>query len=154
LDGARPRVPSFYALEALRAAEGELPGFDELSRRAETLADARLGWPAPAEARAAIDAAEYDLARLAGLEGEGEASRGTARYLLGANPHLARALRFRARRWFEGWTPADGFVKPGAAGRAAIAAHALASRSYSPTALQNYATCPYKFFLYAIWKLA
>src|SRR5262249_23718125 len=26
---ARPRVPSFYGLEALRAAEGELPGFDE-----------------------------------------------------------------------------------------------------------------------------
>jgi hypothetical protein len=27
-------------------------------------------------------------------------------------------------------------------------------RSYSPTALQNYAACPYKFFLQAIHKLA
>src|SRR5262249_53080003 len=35
LDHARPRVPSFYALEALRAAEGVLPDFAALARRAE-----------------------------------------------------------------------------------------------------------------------
>src|SRR5262249_56990992 len=52
------------------------------------------------------------------------------------------------------WTNADGFVKPGAAGRQALAAHALAARSYSPTALQHYASCRYKCFLYAVWKLA
>ena len=33
LDQGRPRVPSFYALEVLRAAEGQLPGFDELATR-------------------------------------------------------------------------------------------------------------------------
>jgi len=155
VDGARPRVPSFYALEALRAAEGALPGFDELARRAETQGEARLGWPAPEDPGDAIDAAEYDLARLATLEDAGAAGRiGTARYLLGANPHLGRALRFRARRWLDGWTVADGLVKPIDAGRRALAAHALAARSYSPTALQNYAACPYKFFLYSIWKLA
>jgi ATP-dependent helicase/nuclease subunit B len=155
VDGSRPRVPSFYALEALRAAEGVLPGFDELSRRAETFGQARLGWPAPARAADAIDAAEFDLARLAVLGGDDEASRGAARYLLGANPHLARALRFRGRRWeVPGWTTADGFVKPSEAGRRALAAHALAARSYSPTALQHYSSCPYKFFLQAVWKLS
>ncbi len=41
----RPRVPSFYALEALRATEGRLPDFSELARRAETATAARLGWP-------------------------------------------------------------------------------------------------------------
>ena len=60
-DRARPRVPSFYGLEVLRAAEGELPGFDELARRATEAAHARMGWPAPRDARDAIDAAEYDL---------------------------------------------------------------------------------------------
>jgi ATP-dependent helicase/nuclease subunit B len=155
VDGSRPRVPSFYALEALRAAEGVLPGFDALSRRAETYGQARLGWPAPAREADAIDAAEFDLARLAALGGDDEASRGAARYLLGANPHLARALRFRGRRWeVPGWTTADGFVKPGEAGRRALAAHALGARSYSPTALQHYSSCPYKFFLQAVWKLA
>ena len=34
-DQPRPRVPSFYALEALRASEGRLPDFAELARRAE-----------------------------------------------------------------------------------------------------------------------
>ena len=32
--------------------------------------------------------------------------------------------------------------------------HALGARSYSPTALQNYARCPYRFFLQAIHGLA
>jgi ATP-dependent helicase/nuclease subunit B len=155
VDGSRPRVPSFYALEALRAAEGVLPSFEQLSRRAETTGLARLGWPAPEQAAAAIDAAEFDLARLAALEGDADASRGAARYLIAANPHLGRALRFRGRRWeVAGWTPADGLVKPIDAGRRALAEHALGARSYSPTALQHYALCPYKFFLYAVWKLA
>src|SRR5207248_10945378 len=44
----RPRVPSFYALEALRAAEGRLPDFAELSRRAESVTAARVGRPCPA----------------------------------------------------------------------------------------------------------
>ena len=34
LDQGRPRVPSFYTLELMSAAEGRLPGFDELARRA------------------------------------------------------------------------------------------------------------------------
>jgi RecB family exonuclease len=154
VDGSRPRVPSFYALEALRAAEGVLPGFDELSRRAETVGAARLGWPAPARAADAIDAAEFDLSRLAALEGDDEAGRGAARYLLAANPHLARALRFRGRRWeVAGWNAADGLVKPIEAGRRALAAHALGARSFSPTALQHYSSCPYKFFLNTVWKL-
>src|SRR5207248_8922739 len=33
IEQARPRVPSFSGLEALRAASGRLPGFDELEAR-------------------------------------------------------------------------------------------------------------------------
>ena len=36
---------------------------------------------------------------------------------------------------------------------AALACHQLGARSYSPTALQNYAACPYRFFLQAIVRL-
>ena len=35
-----------------------------------------------------------------------------------------------------------------------MARHTLSVRSYSPTALQSYARCPYRFFLYAIHGLA
>jgi CRISPR/Cas system-associated exonuclease Cas4 (RecB family) len=157
MDQSRPRVPSFYGLEVIRAAEGKLPGFDELARRAELHGGAaRIGWPAPARLRDAIDDAEYDLALLETLFHRPEAETvGSAHYLLGANPHLARALRFRARRWnVKKWMSSDGLVDPGAAARAALSQHSLANRAYSATALQTFSTCPYKFLLYAVHRLS
>jgi len=164
---SRPRVPSFYALEVRRAAEGKLPDFAELAVEAEKAGAARAGWPAPEAPDRAIDHAEYDLARLQGLlDGDPEKHVGAARYLVATSDVLARSLRFRARRWLRGWTVADGFVldtdftgkghetpvPPGA--REAIDRHRLDQRSFSPTALQNYAICPYRFFLYAVHRLA
>ncbi|MBI2897864.1 MAG: PD-(D/E)XK nuclease family protein [Deltaproteobacteria bacterium] len=154
LQSARPRVPSFYGLELIRAAEGRLPGWGELVRRAERGSDTRIGWPAPESPDDAIDDAEHDLAVLRPLLELRQDCVGGARYLLGANPHLARALRSRARRWIRRWTPADGIVDPMPAAREALKAHALGARSYSPTALQTFASCPYRFFLYAVHKLA
>ena len=155
LDQGRPCVPSFYALEILRAAEGRLPGFDELARRAGSDSRARVGWPAPEGPADAIDNAEFDLAVLNKLvDADPATTIGAAHYLLSANPHLGRALRARARRWLRRWTPNDGLVDPDAAEREALARHQLAARSYSPTALQNFAACPYRFFLQAIHRLA
>lgn len=155
MEQGRPRVPSFYTLEALRAAEGRLPSFEEIAGRARGEVRVRLGWPAPERAEDAIDDAEYDLALLAGvLRTDLEARRGTARYLLGANVHLARALRARWFRWWpKKWTVADGLVDPDELAREALARHQLGARSFSPTALQNYATCPYRFFLQAVHRL-
>lgn len=151
---ARPRVPSFYALEALRAAEGPLPGFDELAARAESATRARLGWPAPADPMQAIDEAEYDLALLGHLvDADEEEVKGSAHYLLSANPHLARALRARSRRWLRRWTINDGLVDPDELAIGALARHQFSARPFSPTALQNYAFCPYKFFLSALMSL-
>jgi ATP-dependent helicase/nuclease subunit B len=151
---SRPRVPSFYALEALRAAEGALPGFEEIASRAESTTRARLGWPAPERPEAAIDEAEYDLALLGSLvDAKDEVSTGRAHYLLTANTHLARALRARSRRWLRRWTPNDGLVDPDELARQSIARHQFSARSFSATALQNYASCPYRFFLSAILRL-
>ncbi len=151
---SRPRVPSFYALEALRAAEGVLPGFEEIAARAESTTRARLGWPAPESPEVAIDEAEYDLALLASLVGaKNEDATGRANYLLTANSHLARALRGRSRRWLRRWTPNDGLVDPDELGLQSIASHQFSARSFSATALQNYASCPYRFFLSAILRL-
>lgn len=154
LDQGRPRVPSFYALEILRAAEGRLPGFDELARRAAGERRARLGWPAPEDARDAIDDAEFDLAVLDRLvDADPATTLGAAHYLLDANPHLGRALRARARRWLHLWTRNDGLVDPTPEERAALARHQIAARAYSPTALQHFAACPYRFFLQALIRL-
>jgi len=151
----RPRVPSFYGLEILRAAEGRLPGFDELSRRAERVGGGRVGWPAPPSPKDAIDELEYDLALLDQiLERPPEQTQGMARFLLSANRSLERALRFRAERWTRTrWTSADGFVEPSPEALAALRAHGIGERSYSPTALQHFAVCPYRFFLDAIQNL-
>jgi RecB family exonuclease len=154
LDQARPRVPSFYTLEAVRAAEGQLPDFAELARRAETATTARLGWPAPPDPADAIDAAEHDLAILDRLEARREESPGAARYLVTVNPHLARALRARYQRWGSSWTACDGLLSRSETARALMAKHTFGLRSYSPTALQNYARCPYRFFLQSIHGLA
>ena len=152
----RPRVPSFYGLEVLQAIDGALPAFDELTRRAHPGAAARMGFPAPALASDSIDDAEYDLAMLDRLRhAPANERRGAARYLLEANVHLARALRFRARRWeLARFSPADGFVASSDAGRALLAPHRLAARAYSATALAQLAACPYRFYLYAIARVA
>src|SRR4029077_5732652 len=88
------------------------------------------------------------------LESRGEESRGAARYLLTVNPYLARALQARYQRWSRSWTSGDGLVSRSETVRAIMARHTLGLRSYSPTALQNYARCPYRFFLQTIHGLA
>ncbi len=154
LDQARPRVPSFYALEAVRSAEGRLPDFAELARRAETASTTRLGWPAPPDPVTAIDDAEYDLAVLSHLMTLSEAGAGQARYLVTVNPYLARALRSRYQRWSPNWTAADGLLSRSDAVRTIMGRQTFFTRSFSPTALQDYARCPYRFFLRAVHRLA
>lgn len=150
----RARVPSFYALDVARAAEGTLPSADDLERRAAEAAAPRIGWPAPLDPGRAVDAAEYDVAVLAPmLTGDKPGERGLANYLVQVNETLARTLRTRWKRWQGAFSFADGLVNPGAEARSALDAHRLAARSYSPTALQSFAVCPYRFFLYAVHRL-
>lgn len=150
----RPRVPSFYGLAVLHAVDGTLPAFDELARRASPGAAARMGFPAPDAPEQSIDDAEYDLAVLGQLLRAPPAERvGGLRYLL-SHPHLARALRFRARRWsVPRFTPCDGLVVQDEAGRALLASYQLDKRAYSASHLALMATCPYRFYLQAIQGL-
>ena len=150
VEQSRPRVPSFYALEVLRAAEGRLPNLREFEKRAAAGSPTRLDWPAPREAVQAIDDAEYDLAW---LKASGNA-KGSGRYLIEASQTLADSLRMRWKRWDRRkWWDGDGIVDPDAATLAGLNAHRLRTRSYSPSSLQQFASCPYKFLLYAICQL-
>jgi hypothetical protein len=144
-------VPSLYALEIVRAAMGRLPELRDFEKRAAEGAQARLDWPAPRDHKDAIDDAEYDLVSLdRALK---QSQRGCVRYLVEVNPALARSLRGRAWRWKNKWSYADGLVDPDAATRAALAKHGLTERSYSASALQQFALCPYRFLLHAIHQL-
>lgn len=156
VEQARPRTPSFYGLEVLRVAEGRLGDFEHLAKKAALTADARIGWPAPARRESAIDDAEYDLALLKNVLEKPEAEvDGEGRYLTGVNVHLARALRFRWARWDpKALRSSDGLVQPPPEALVAIREHGTDKRSFSPTALQNFAACPYRFFLSAVLRLA
>ncbi len=69
------------------------------------------------------------------------------------NRHLARSLRARYSRWRPGWGAADGLITRNAEALAALASQRLAARAWSPSALEQFATCPYKFALNGIHRL-
>jgi CRISPR/Cas system-associated exonuclease Cas4 (RecB family) len=142
---ARPRVPSFYALELPRALEGGLPKLKDFEERARDAAPARLNWPAPPDTSDAIDDVEFDLAALS--------RKKKARYLIEANPHLARSLRARWSRWNKTWKEADGLITQQPAALDALGSHRLAARAWSPSSLEQFAVCPYKFALHGIHRL-
>jgi ATP-dependent helicase/nuclease subunit B len=150
---ARPRVPSFYALELPRAIEGSLPELKAFEDRAREAAPARLNWPAPKEAAGAIDDAEYDLVAIAIARNQHPDQLGGVHYLVDANPHVARSLRGRWARWHHTWRPADGLVTDDSAALAALRDQRLGARAWSPSALENFAVCPYKFALHGIYRL-
>lgn len=143
---ARPRVPSFYALELPRAIQGSLPELKKFEDRARDAAPARLNWPAPHGAADAIDDAEYDLVALARKE--------SAHYLVETNDPLTRSLRARWYRWeSRTWRESDGLISIDARTLAALSGHRLTARAWSPSALQRFAVCPYQFALHGIYGL-
>lgn len=147
---ARPRVPSFYAIDLQRAVTGRVPGYEALMRSAQQRGGARLAWPAPGDPVTAIDAAEHDLSVLQRyLRGPETDLAGRARYLFDLNPALRRSLVARHQRLTRAWTAQDGLVAP----PAGLAAHRLAARAYSASALQRFATCPYQFYLSTVLRL-
>jgi len=152
---ARPRVPSFYALDVLRGATGRIPHHDTLAEWAAAAADASLAWPAPGNADQAIDDQEHDLAVLRRLLDADDPTRvrGHAQYMLHLNPALRRAVTERWARAERRWSHFDGLIRVASGTREALAKQRLSERPYSLSALQRYATCPYQFLLSAIFRL-
>ena len=146
---SRPRVPSFYALEAIRAAHGFLPDLRGFQEEASGRAPSRLDRPAPRMFDDAIDDTEYDLVALDfALTAKGGERQGALGYLTKVSDALARSLRARYSRWeMRKWTAHDGLLNTDATLGDALAAYRLAARPYSPTALQSFAACPYRFAL-------
>lgn len=146
---SRPRVPSFYALEAIRAAHGVLPNLREFQETASDRAPSRLDRPAPREFADAIDDTEYDLAALdRALTASGSSRQGAMAYLTEVSEPLGRSLRARYSRWeMKKWTVHDGLLNMDSTLGDTLAAYRLGARPYSPTALQAFAACPYRFAL-------
>jgi ATP-dependent helicase/nuclease subunit B len=152
---SRPRVPSFYALDIMRAITGRIPKPQQLQDAAAAEGGAGLAWPAPAQPADAIDDLEHDLAvlrQLLQVEPPGSV-RGHAHYLLRLNEPLKRSVTARWARGRSQWTPYDGMTRVTGMTKSMLESQRLAARPYSLSALQKYAACPYQFLLSAIHRL-
>jgi len=155
LSESRARVPSFYALDVMRAATGRIPHHEELERRARDAGDATLAWPAPSRPADAIDDQEHDLAVLRTLLDESDPAvvRGHAHYLLKLNECLRRSVVDRWARGERRWSPSDGLIRISPYTKDALASRRLTARPYSLSSLQKFSACPYQFLLASIYKL-
>ena len=142
----RERVPSFFAFAAHRAAGGHEIDVREFERRARSLTSTRIGWPAPPNPADALDDAEFDLATLAPL------AAGSGQYLKSLPGRAVASLRARWARWHKPWKAADGLIIE-EIGSTALTPYLLPARAWSPSLLQQYARCPYRFALRGIHEL-
>jgi ATP-dependent helicase/nuclease subunit B len=151
----RARVPSFYALDVMRAITGSIPDHRVLAADAAQESGASLAWPAPADPDRAIDDLEHDLSSLKPLlDSRDPASvKGHAHYLLALNEALRRSVISRWARGRTVWSSSDGLMASTDGVRKALQAHRLAQRPYSLSALQRFASCPYQFLLATIHRL-
>jgi CRISPR/Cas system-associated exonuclease Cas4 (RecB family) len=147
-------VPSFYALDVMRAITGRIPGHEDLQARAAEEGAAGLAWPSPRDPRVAIDDLEHDLAVLRELfAADSTRVRGHAHYLLRLNESLRRSVTARWGRARSQWTAFDGITRVNSLTRAMLDAQRLGERAYSLSALQKFSSCPYQFLLSAIYRL-
>src|SRR5262249_18539419 len=142
----RERVPSFFAFEAWRAAGGREMEVREFEEQARVATRTRIGWPAPDNPADAIDDAEFDLATLA------PRLPGSGLYLKKLEGRAVDSLRARWTRWHPAWKAADGlYVQE--IGSDLMKPYGLRQRAWTPSMLEEYARCPYRFVLRGIHGL-
>jgi len=151
---ARARVPSFYALELMRAVTGRIPDHQQIELEASENSNASLAWPAPVNPQDAIDDFEHDLSVLRNLMHSTDDVKGHAHYMLGLNEYLRRSASERWARARTPWSHYDGLVRATDSTRPFLESQRLGARPYSVSALQNYAYCPYRFLLSSLYHLA
>lgn len=144
----RTILPSHFFRAAAEALTGRRVGvedIDSLPRELFTRVPTnRFGAATPEEA---LTAGEYDRTLLALLPQEG------AECLARLHPPFARARAAWEARWRgRELTTYDGVL--GEAAAAAVARRAGLRRAISPSRLETYATCPFRFFLSYLLRLA
>ena len=122
----RARVPSFYALDVVRASTGAVPDHVRFEHDTAMATGAWLAWPAPDDPGSRSTSGSTTWRCSAGCCGRPPSCQPKARPTICCelNPALARSLRTRWARWKTTWSPWDGLIgnhaeRAGAAGRAA-----------------------------------
>ncbi|MBF6600841.1 MAG: PD-(D/E)XK nuclease family protein [Dehalococcoidia bacterium] len=140
------RVPSFFFRAVVDALEGRRLAFDALDGSAfvQRLAAGRL---AAEDAAEAVTLAEYDRTLVHAYVQHG-AGFENVRALADERPAFGRAMAARQARGSARLTAFDGCMTGAAAQRAARHRSPFAQgRPVSPSRLEMYAECPYRYFL-------
>ena len=147
----RERIPSFFLLRVGEALYGEAMDYSRL----ETLSEFRrvaLSRLAPDDGEQAIDEEEFDLSQVASALKRND--RTEVAYLKILFPVLQRAENLARLRWgFRTFTEYDGCLKSPRALHLLRERFALSGQVLSPTRLETYASCPFKYFLSTVLGL-
>ena len=149
---ARERIPSFFLLRLMEAVIGKTVDYSDFEEwhLLERIPLSRLF---PRSASESLTSLEYDLNQAeAALE---ERNMAPLDYLSRLSPFFSRSLHAEAKRWGEKqFTEFDGLLM-GRESRAYLE-RLMAKKefSFSPTRLETYARCPYRYFLQVLLSLA
>jgi RecB family exonuclease len=147
----RERVPSFFAVEVLKAAHGSAADIPKLLEQAKAASESRIGWSAPQDPADSIDDVEFDLASFRAASAA--KTPGGFAWIGAVNGHALRSIRARIARWSHEWTISDGLAATDVHIGIALRKYRLTERAWSASALQQFARCPYRFLLQGIHGL-
>ncbi|MBN2565603.1 MAG: exodeoxyribonuclease V subunit gamma, partial [Candidatus Eisenbacteria bacterium] len=144
---ARPRVPSVFLLQVLRALTGERHDYEDLNR-SDRIVRVPLSRRFPDDRLRSLTDEEFDGCSVLQAISENEPSE--IAYLV-RKPGLRRRLRMEEIRWSNPFfTEYDG-VTASAPARAAVeelsGLRSDGELTVAPTTLEDYARCPFMFFM-------
>ncbi len=139
---ARERVPSHFLPRLVEALTGER--CDHATLQAADCFVRVPAFPGSGDAGPSVDVDEYDLCRVASLIAKrGQAGR--ALYLAELSEQFGRGVAVERARWQEPcFTAYDGL---------AAAANETVDGPVSPTRLEEYADCPFRYFLHRVLRV-
>lgn len=141
----RERVPSFFLLRLMEAVTGRPATFSNFNEW-EVQARVPLSRLFPAEPEDALDVLEYDLLQADRLVAG--SSRSSLNYLPALSPFFDSALVAEAARWGQKtFTNYDGMLEDLWSRTQLDRRFGDNRTSFSPTALECYARCPFRFFI-------
>lgn len=142
------RLPSSFILSAVEALDGKTADFASLENH-EAFSRVSLSRAATEEPEHALDAVEFDLSVVQHALDAGKTS--DAAYLGKLSPFFRQGLRAELSRWgSRHFTAYDGVLGSPEARKMLRESYRVTGRGVSPTRLETYAGCPFKYLLGSI----
>lgn len=148
---ARERIPSFFLLRLMEAAVGRAVDFSAFEQW-PLLERVPLSRLFPRSVSESLTSLEYDLNQAeAALAAR---SLAPLDYLSRLSPFFPRSVQAEASRWGERrFTEFDGVLRSPEAQGELNRLYGAGQATFSPTRLETYARCPYRYFLEALLRL-